>query len=642
MVPDSGQPYVFDPNLPDVTGYFHYVPLEYSNTSDAIGCRCIKDPLYVLNDYDFPTEFFTDEVIYQSFKDGLDNPNSYHLVKSDKEEIIQIPINKAFSIQSEYLNNKEALKATNYNNLKINVLWTTNTNLINKIALSNKNISSLVGINNTNINVEINANQSGNAVISLHNGSVINPIYWSWHIWVTDNEIQTIRYATNNRNISTPNYINYVKGNEHILDTDFMDRNLGAIDFFPTVTVPTSPSAEELQKIKVSGGLQYQWGRKDPLPSFTNPDGSNQKVYLGKSSENGTISYTELESNTYLNASGDYVVTYNQFSTALPTDKIAEKVSKNLLYSVQNPLVYMVPSTFSPLNVKKLHTNGADWLIDDVNIGADRWGRGDKKSPFDPCPEGWRIPDVTFTEIKETDTIKTKGISPWYKKGNIISENPENLEIIENYKGKGIVVNGKTVGFNFNDPEYNIGNYPFVGVRGFRRVTQGQVANFDINESYSGVWLSSLLNHSLGRATNLLMDRDLYHLAPYYNTLDPYAAMNCRCVKVKTTSSGEEGGFPRMPIPPYISARGVMKLTSKEVQVISKKSINVYPNPVNDILNINGNDKETYYYQIYDMTGILISQGKFNNNKINISSFRPGIYLIRINDSKELTKIIKK
>lgn len=641
MVPDNGQQAILDAEFPNIRGDYRYMPLNQSYTSDAMGCRCIKDPLYVLNEYDFPTEYFTD-VEYASFKNGLENPNSYQVVKSAVDTTVQIPINKAFAVQSEYLNNREILNPSNYNNLKTNVLWTTNTNLIKKIAVSNNAPGSLEGINNTTINVDIHPNQSGNAVITLHNGSITNPVYWSWHVWVTDSEISSFRYATNNRNTHAPNFINYAGGRERILDTEFMDRNLGALDFFPTVSNPTSPSVEDLQKIKVSGGLQYQWGRKDPIPPFVNPDGSGYDIYIGNTDNNGIVTYTKVEANTYNDrTTEEYIVPYNTYaSNILSTDKIAEKVRKNLSYSVQNPLVYMVPSVFPPDHTNPLLINGADWLIDDVNIGADRWGRGDKKSPFDPCPEGWRIPDLT--SVNKGDILTTIGLTPWGKKGTVISHN--HTSIMNTFKGKMITDKGKILGYNFNDVDYSIGNYPFIGIRSYRDIEKRTAVETNLSLSNSGVWLSGLYTRARGRSASMLFN-DSGNLHTFNEISDPYVAMNCRCVKVKTTASGlQEGGFSRMPIPFYTAAVQPREFSRKEIKnnLLEEKKLDVYPNPVTDVLSVSGNFNETYYYQVYDMTGRLVSKGKFVNNQVNLSELRAGVYLIRINDSKELTKIIKK
>ncbi|MGV0757427.1 T9SS type A sorting domain-containing protein [Empedobacter brevis] len=638
IIPDAFQPDVPDSSLPNVTGRYQFRPLNENSTSDAMGCRCIKDPLYIVNEYDFPTEYFTDEIAYPRFREGIDNPNSYQIVKSSEETFIQIPINKAFAIQSEYLNNATILNAVNYNNLKTNVLWTTNTSLIKETAVSNPNPGNLNGINTTTINVKINPNQSGNAVITLHNGSITAPIYWSWHIWVTDNEINSIRYVTNEPNNAAYNYINYVQ-KDNVLDNEFMDRNLGALDVFPTVAIPTSPTTDELQSIKVSGGFHYQWGRKDPIPSFVNPDGSGYEIYLGTTATNGEITYTTLTNNVYNNISGNYIVPYNSYSSALTTDKVSEKVSKNLLYSVENPLVFMIPSTFSPNNPSNInYNNGTDWVIDDVNIASERWGHSDKKSPFDPCPDGWRIPDLAGVAIT---TNRDLGISAWSKKG---LKSAIFYAIESSFKGDLVKnTSGQIIGFNFLDPTYSIGNYPFTGSRGFREVKENQSPTYDINQTSTGIWTSALTSNYLGRAIAFTMDRSTRYMAAYNDNIDPYAALNCRCIKTKITSDGlEDNGKPRMQIPPYTSAVVSKTLRTEEVKTISKEQLKVYPNPIRDILMINGKATENYYYQIYDMTGKIISSGKFIQNQINLSTLRPGIYFIRINDSTALTKIIKK
>jgi len=61
---------------------------------------------------------------------------------------------------------------------------------------------------------------------------------------------------------------------------------------------------------------------------------------------------------------------------------------------------------------------------------------------------------------------------------------------------------------------------------------------------------------------------------------------------------------------------------------------------VKSVLYINANDKE-YYYQIYNVSGQLVKQGKFENKQTDLSSLTKGIYLIRINNSETVVKIIK-
>ena len=633
------------PNMSSLRGLYAYNPLFWERTSsDAMGVRCIKDPLYVVNEYDFPTEYFRDEATYPTFTDGLENPNTYQIVKKTTESIIKIPINKAFSVHSEHLDNKQILKNTNYNNLKVNVHWTTNKDLIKHVSISKTNPVSLAEINNTFINVKITPNQSGNAVVTLHNGSIANPVYWSWHIWVTDSEVKTVRYVTAEPNTAAYNYINYV-AKDHVIDSEFMDRNLGALDAFPSVVKIESPSVQELNKIKVSGGMQYQWGRKDPIPSFINPDGSSYSIYLGNTNATGQVSYMELNSGNY---ESRFVVPYNNYANnVVPTDKISDKVSKVLSYSVKNPLVFMIPSK-QVIRHKNTtaYTNGMDWLIDEANIASDRWGRADRKSPFDPCPEGWRVPDASHVDITPPRDF---GRSPWGRKDRDRTKN-EFLNIwykIEGfYKGKTIKSpQNQSLGYVFEDAGYHIGNYPFTGARGYRNMTDGHAVTSKVNERHMGVWTSAMGSALLGRPLALVIDKGNGAMSMFENYLDPYFAMNCRCIKIKTTADGkQEGAIPRLPIPKYTVAQPVKPLAANTVQNMLKeeKTLKAYPNPVTDILMIDGEPGKEYFYQLYDKNGKMLKEGKFVNNQINISNLLPDIYLIRINNSKEAIKIIKK
>lgn len=638
IIPDPAQSDIPDPEMSSVIGRYKYNPLFWERTSsDAMGVRCIKDPLYVVNEYDFPTEYFRDEVAYPTFTDGLENPNSYQIVKKTTESIVKIPINKAFSVHSEHLDNKQILKNTNYNNLKVNVHWTTNKDLIKHVSISKTNPANLAEINNTFINVKITPNQSGNAVVTLHNGSITNPVYWSWHIWVTDSEVKTVRYVTAEPNTAAYNYINYV-AKDHIIDFEFMDRNLGALDAFPSVVNANSPSVQELNKIKVSGGMQYQWGRKDPIPSFINPDGSSYSIYLGNTNAVGQTSYTELNGGNY---ESRFVVPYNSYANnVILTDKISDKVSKVLSYSVKNPLVFMIPSKQAPPHKNQpAYTNGTDWLIDEANIASDRWGRADRKSPFDPCPEGWRVPDASHVDIA---TGRDFGRSPWGKRNWAEWKGLQKWYSIQGYFNGKIIKS--SLGYVFEDKGYYIGNYPFTGARGHRNVLYGGAITSKVNERHMGVWTSAMGDALLGRPRALVIDKNGV-MSMFENSLDPYFAMNCRCVKIKTTADGkQEGAIPRLPIPKYTVAQPAKPLAVNTVQNMLKeeKTLKAYPNPVTDILMIDGDPGKEYFYQLYDKNGKMLKEGKFVNNQINISNLLPDIYLIRINNSKEAIKIIKK
>jgi PKD repeat protein len=100
-----------------------------------------------------------------------------------------------------------------------------------------------------------------------------------------------------------------------------------------------------------------------------------------------------------------------------------------------------------------------------------------------------------------------------------------------------------------------------------------------------------------------------------------------------------------------ITACGRTHVVTKTVNV-SNLSINdkdvseikIYPNPTQDILNINTLNTENYSVTIYSILGQKIkSFDKIINNRISLSGISPGTYVLEINsnNSKEIKKIIK-
>jgi len=624
MMPDIGQPYVMDPSLPSITGLFYYQPHANAETSYTAGCRCIKDPLYIVNSYDFPPDYIP---VTLEYKEGIDSTNTYQIVKSSIIKSIKIPVSKAFSVQSEILNNKAILEPANFNDLKANVLWTNNDRLINTVTIENPNPSSLSGLTDSKILVDIKPNQSGNAVITLHNGSITNPIYWSWHVWVTDTPIVSNTYKTELPNSLATNYVNYKKPGE-VITTEIMDRDLGA-----------NQVLGEANKTVATLGLHFQWGRKDPLPVFINANRNATPVYLGSVQSNGTVTYATLNATTYY--SNSYLKKFDDYaaqSNVMPEDKTAEKISKVLSYSVKNPLIFMVPSTLTTAKSNFNHTNGSDWLANEPNLAPDRWGRGGKKSPFDPCPEGWRIPDVT--SVANT----TVGASPFYKPATSGSSIPAN------YGGTRINRNpysSAAIGYVFANQSYNIGNFANSGVRGSRYTIEAIPESPDFNfidYTYGGFWLGALNSNYTGRALRVDIQHNGDYIFPFSSNADPYFAQSCRCVKITKDGNGEETGpIPKLPVPQDTNKQASNVFETKEIEEkVKDDELIVFPNPIQDIINIDGKEGGEYYYQIYNMAGQMVKEGKFENNQTEVSSLPSGVYLIRINNSDSVVKIVKK
>ena len=172
-------------------------------------------------------------------------------------------------------------------NLKVNVFWTTNPSLVSNLKIINTP-TTLENIKDSKIQIFIPKNQSGNAVISLHKGNVTEPVYWSWHLWVSNTTPSSVTYTTEDVLLPNENYVNWTNSGVPPLTTEFMDRNLGALDALPSIA-GTNPENDVnmMTQIKNSGGVQYQWGRKDPIPVFRSPG------YNGGSAT-ASVSYTHL------------------------------------------------------------------------------------------------------------------------------------------------------------------------------------------------------------------------------------------------------------------------------------------------------------------------------------------------------------
>ncbi len=605
------------------------VATQITQTAQAV--RCIVDPNESLLP-DFSTEYIVADNSKRNYKIGLDNPNSYLI--DDNQQELMIPISKAFAIYNQYLTDRGWPSGT----LGTKVVWTSNTSLVEKVSLENTTINNP---DNGNIKVEFGENNpKGNAVVSLTLNDVV---MWSWHIWApnTNPTVNTVTY-TNEESIPTLNLVNFTKSGVAPLTTTFMDRNLGALEMFPDVVNPTSPTSTEITQIENSGGLHFQWGRKDPIPSFLNVGSGNYFIYLetGKDINGNSVFGTTVNSADYLSNLTSEYSTYGASSSANRNEKILQSLD----YSIKNPLRFLYHSgTGSPEN----YTQIKDWMADERNLGDNRWGHADKKSPFDPCPNGWRVPDVSFTFL-HTNTIQLGssifsgaiGTSPWYRNKilsisgleqnrHLIQLNP--YEIGSNYY-EGAWASG--YGWLFNNPSYKVGNFPATGIRGY--LGNNTISN---PNTLSGVWTSSLGDSQYGFAIGLYLGINSGNTKGMVKSGEgfyPQAGMNVRCALDEPRYSGT---IPSEKNESTIDEEVIDG--NKFTQVIIDSEF-IYPNPVTDILKIRSIENNELHYQIFDMSGRYIQSGKFGNNSTDLSSLKPGIYSMTLNETTKAFRIIKK
>ena len=209
--------------------------------------------------------------------------------------------------------------------------------------------------------VELNPGLSGNAVVAAKKDGKIG---WSWHLWVTDCDLEASAFV-------------YTSSATNITYT-MLDRNLGAM------------SGEKYSPD--SFGLLYQWGRKDP--------------FIGG---NGVLSLAPVKIYDI-----DNKEIYHETEQRPTYD---DKTSTNIRVAVENPMVFYT----APQSAWSV----VDWLTDKAALqDNDLWGGvSNVKTKYDPCPEGWAVPESgdlwSFRkEYKKTGNLNDNGkydpSRPWY------------------------------------------------------------------------------------------------------------------------------------------------------------------------------------------------------------------------------------
>lgn len=76
----------------------------------------------------------------------------------------------------------------------------------------------------------------------------------------------------------------------------------------------------------------------------------------------------------------------------------------------------------------------------------------------------------------------------------------------------------------------------------------------------------------------------------------------------------------------------------------SEFDFKLYPNPVENVLNVNMFDNRDSSYRIYNLTGQVLKAGNLNNQEINVSDLTAGMYIFEANDGQKTIakKFLKK
>lgn len=210
--------------------------------------------------------------------------------------------------------------------------------------------------------------KAGNAVVGLFlDGEVI----WSWHIWVTDLDLN------NGGSVSYSNG----EGMEFTL----MRRNLGA---------NSTELGDEYEPL----GLYYQWGRKDPFPTCANN--------------------SSIPSNSRLGSGGNKAIEH--FPGYYVEPSFPPTAGNSLKESIRRPDRFFrgMADPYDWYSHNGSRYDNTLWRPDDM-----------LKSEFDPCPDGWRVPnyfvDKESGKYHYTLDFMVSSYSPSY--GWTVEKNGENI-----------------------------------------------------------------------------------------------------------------------------------------------------------------------------------------------------------------------
>ena len=211
----------------------------------------------------------------------------------------------------------------------------------------------------------------GNALIAVKDAK--GNVLWSWHIWVTDNDINVHDHI----------------GPKGDVIAQIMDRNLGALN-----NVPMDIN---------NRGMLYQMGRKDPFIPSRSP-----------------YQYSDTPNDPAINLA-NYEVGDGTGKWEIGTEFKSQPVYSapgNIPFASAHPMRFLVSYYFSDYQ----------WYAYSSDTELTRPGLwGEKKTIFDPCPPGYKVPGKNMWGVAVgSDNVTTGGRHEEY------DENGENAKYLWN------------------------------------------------------------------------------------------------------------------------------------------------------------------------------------------------------------------
>jgi len=376
-------------------------------------------------------------------------PNSY-FVKPNTTGF-EIPVYKAYGIWEKFGSRFGTVDFENATTFEAKILWEEG-DLISNHDNSSDFLLPIEGEGSEGvIKINTTANE-GNAMVAFFVDGVVR---WSWHIWVTN-------YDPDNGGTTYP----YNNGHR---DYVWMDRNLGA-------TSATPSNAGTI-------GLYYLFGRKDPSPRVADFAGSKPTNLIGAMlpdyGQNGLNDFSQPFDVTYAN-------------------------------SIKNPWAYMggggVTGTWYEFNTTTFPL--------DKDFYHDIWGQeSNKKTLFDPCPEGWAVPRV-YPAAYDVHNNLDYGNWPFLYNGSVTGDAIDYGYLWD----KGAYFNGK--------PDFQMGYFPATGsLNSWWAFGEPNLDNIGSN-----CMLLTAMRGQSGHMGNVVT------ISIWQNSISPMpmqsgTAMNVRCVK---------------------------------------------------------------------------------------------------------------
>ncbi|MCQ2137921.1 MAG: fimbrillin family protein [Bacteroidales bacterium] len=305
--------------------------------------------------------------------------------------------------------------------------------------------------------VKADALTQGNAVIAVSNGT---DILWSWHIWVTDENLDPVSVKNNDDSFNgamLPVNLGWVSADMATVATGYPEKSISVRfvqkkgDNVKNIVEKTPVRRQYVSSTKFSfSGFNpyWQWGRKDPFVR-ANADGEN------------------VAENT--NISGKAIV------------KDVPAKNHDIAFSIKNPDNFI--QYFEKLEPKVWYKeNSGDKACDYYNLwNANNTGSGSSapaysskpvKTVYDPCPPGFQIPQgnaftgftTTGENVEDYEASKFNVVGSFNKGWNFLTGYGDNTIFfpVSGYRNhwSGAISSVGTTGNIWSDTPTTISPHP--------------------------------------------------------------------------------------------------------------------------------------------------------------------------------------